>query len=334
MSADRIIMGHGGGGELSRRLLSEHILPRLSNPLLDPLMDSALLPRPGGRLCMTTDSFVVHPLSFPGADIGRLAICGTVNDLAVMGARPLALSLGLILEEGLRISTLERVLDSIAQAAQEAQVSIVTGDTKVIEHREGEGLMINTSGLGVLPSGLNLSPAQIQAGDLLLLSGIPAEHGLAVLSAREGLGFETGIQSDAAPLNSLIEAMLAAGEIHFLRDPTRGGVAGVLADLVEETGLGLEVEEGRIPMSSQVQHLSEALGLDTLNVANEGKLLAVLPPESAPAVLAACRAHPLGRRAALIGQMIAQTRPLAELITGIGRRRIQRPYGEDLPRIC
>ncbi|MBU0552801.1 hydrogenase expression/formation protein HypE [Myxococcota bacterium] len=331
----QVLMAHGGGGELTRQLLVERVLPRLANPLLNPLLDSAILERPSGRVCLTTDSFVVQPLFFPGGDIGRLAVCGTVNDLTCLGARPLGLSLALILEEGLELETLERVIDSLARTAEEAGVPIITGDTKVIERQRGDGILINTTGIGVLPEGLDLRPARINAGDLVILTGVPAEHGLAILSVREGLGFETALASDAAPLNGLAAPLLALPGLRFMRDPTRGGVAGVLADLVEETGLSVEIEERALPLSPIVRHASEMLGLDPLNVANEGKLVIVIAPADASTALARLRAHPLGRHAAIIGQIKPSTPPLAELITAIGGRRIiQRPMAEATPRIC
>lgn len=332
----RVLMAHGGGGELTRALLAEHVLPRLGNELLSPLLDSAVLPRPDGRLCFTTDSFVVAPLVFPGGDIGRLAVCGTVNDLAVMGARPLALSLGLVIEEGLPMALLDRVLDSVAAAAAEAGVPVATGDTKVIERRGEDGLIVNTAGVGVLPEGFAVDASRIEPGDALLVSGHLAEHGLAVLSVREGLAFETEIESDAAPLNGLVQAMLATGgDVKFLRDPTRGGLAGVLADLAEDSGLSLEVDEAALPLTRAVLGAAELLGLDPLTVANEGKVVAAVAAADAERVLAACRAHPLGRDAALVGRFTKAAPPLVELLTrGGGRRLVSRPYGEQLPRIC
>jgi len=333
---DRIVLAHGGGGELTRRLLAEHVFPKLSNDLLDPLMDSAVLPGTPGRLCLTTDSYVVQPLEFPGGDIGRLAVCGTVNDLAVMGARPLALSLALVIEEGLSFSLLERIIDSIAAAAREADVPIATGDTKVIEKRRGDGLIITTAGIGSIPDGLELEAGRIETGDEIVLSGAVAEHGLAVMSAREGLGLETRLKSDAAPLAGMIAGLLASGAgVKFMRDPTRGGVAGVLADLVEDTGLGVEIEEKAVPITPAARHTAELLGLDPLTVANEGKIVAVVSKGDGERAAAALREHPFGRDAAVVGRIIAGDPPLAELITEIGGRRIvQRPYGEELPRIC
>ncbi len=333
---DQILLAHGGGGELTRQLIEQHILPRLGNRLLDPLTDSAVLPRPGGRVALTTDTYVVQPLEFPGGDIGRLAVCGTVNDLAVMGARPLALSLGLVLEEGLPFALLDRILDSIAAAADEAGVAVATGDTKVIERRRGDGLMINTAGLGELRDDARLDAARIQPGDAVLFSGRIAEHGLAVMSAREHLTFQTALLSDAAPLTGLVAALLESGaEVKFLRDATRGGVAGVLADLAEATGLTLEIDEARIPLSAAARNTAELLGLDPLTVANEGKLVAVVAEADAERALAACRAHALGRHGAVVGAFVDAAPPLAELLTRSGgRRMVMRPYGEELPRIC
>ncbi len=334
---DRIVLAHGGGGELTARLIREHILPVIGNDRLNPLTDGAMLGRCDGCLVMTTDSFVVQPLEFPGGDIGRLAVCGTVNDLAMMGAMPVALSLGLILEEGLELALLDRVLASLAAAANEACVAIVTGDTKVIERRGGgEGLLINTAGIGRCLDGATLDVRRIRPGDAVILSGRIAEHGLAVMSRREGLEFSSTLVSDVAPLHGLVEAVLASGaDVKFLRDPTRGGVAGVLADLAQESGWSIEVQEGRIPISRAARHAAEMLGLDPLTVANEGKCVFVCSAGDADRVVAACRSHPRGRDAAVIG-VVTETRPaLAELVTESGGRRVvQKPYGEELPRIC
>lgn len=332
----QIILAHGGGGELTRRLIDEEILPRLGNNLLNPLGDSALLPRPDGPVCMTTDAYVVDPLVFPGGDIGRLAVCGTVNDLAVAGAQPLAMSLAMVLEEGLDLQTFRTVLDSIARAGQEAGVVVATGDTKVVEQRGGPGMTITTAGLGVVHKDVRLLPTRIAPGDALLLSGRLAEHGLAVMSVRRNLSFQTDLRSDVAPLNELTTVLLdCEADVKFMRDPTRGGLAGVVTDLAEQTALTLEVDESAIPLSPAAKNTADMLGLDPLTVANEGKLLAVVAGDSADRALEACRSHPLGRQAAIVGHFTDATPPLAELITrGGGRRVIQRPYGEELPRIC
>lgn len=335
-AGERILLAHGGGGELTRRLLEERLLPRLNNELLAPLDDSAVLPPVSGRICLTTDAYVVRPLEFPGGDIGRLAVCGTVNDLAVMGARPLALSLALIIEEGLPFETLDRITGSIAAAAEEASVPIASGDTKVVESGGGDGLTITTAGVGELRDDARLDAGRIEPGDRLIISGGIAEHGLAVMAVRDGLDIGTRIVSDAAPLTGLVGVLLDSGaDVKFLRDPTRGGVAGVLADLVEDSGWSAEIDETAVPVTAGARHFAEMLGLDPLTVANEGKLVAVVDAAGAETALAACRDHPLGLNAAVVGRFVENDPPLAELITEIGGRRIiQRPYGEELPRIC
>ncbi len=336
MDFDKIVLAHGGGGDLTKTLIEERIITRFGNDVLNSMMDSAILPRPNGRICMTTDSFVVQPIEFPGGDIGRLAVCGTINDIAVMGAEPIALSLGLIIEEGLSFDTLDRILDSIADTANEAGVRIVTGDTKVIERRNGDGIMINTTGIGVLPEGGGPRTGAIVEGDVIIINGTIADHGLAVMSAREGLTFDTSLETDAAPLNGLIKEILnTSADVKFMRDPTRSGIAGVAADLCEETGLSIDLFEEKIPISTTARHTAETLGLDPLLVANEGKVIVVCPAVDADAVLAACKAHEYGRDAAVIGTFTKQSPALVELVSRIGGRRIvQRPYGEELPRIC
>ncbi|MEP0842520.1 MAG: hydrogenase expression/formation protein HypE [Phycisphaerae bacterium] len=321
---------------MTRRLIAERVLPKLTNSLLAPLADSAVLSGVTGRIAFTTDAFVVQPLEFPGGDIGRLAVCGTVNDLAVMGATPKALSLALVLEEGLPLDVLDRVIDSIARAAREADVVVAAGDTKVVEHRRGDGMIVTTAGLGVMREGVEISPRRVGPEDVILISGRIADHGLAVMSAREGLAFETVLLSDVAPLGTLAAAAFASGaDVKFMRDPTRGGLAGVAADLAEETGLSIELDETAIPLSRSARHTAEVLGLDPLTVANEGKIVAVTAEQDAPALLDAWRAHPLGREAAVIGRFVEASPPLVELLTRAGGRRIvQRPYGEELPRIC
>lgn len=333
---ERILLAHGGGGELTKSFIEKHILPRLGNPTLNALSDSAILGNIKGRICMTTDSFVVQPLEFPGGDIGRLAICGTVNDLAVMGAIPKAISLALIMEEGLELNFFDRVLDSIKSAAQEADVEIVTGDTKVIEHQRGDGLMINTTGIGVLPDKSAISINDIESGDVIIINGGIAEHGLAVMCKREGLGFETELKSDVAPLNGLIQSILDAGtSVKFMRDPTRSGIAGVFADIVEATKLTVEINEKNIPLSSVAKHTSEMLGLDPLTVANEGKVVIIAKANDAEKIVRICREHRYGKNTAIIGHVVDRKPALVELITeSSGRRIVQRPYGEELPRIC
>lgn len=334
--ADCVMLAHGGGGESTSRLIAEHLLPQLDNALLSPLTDAAVVPWDGSRLAFTTDSYVVTPLEFPGGDIGRLAVCGTVNDLAVMGAIPVALSLGLILEEGLPFATLDRIVASIRDACAEAGARVVTGDTKVIERRSGGGLMINTAGVGRLPGEIRLGVERVQPGDAILISGTLADHGLTIMAARAGLEFESTLRSDAAPLLAMIQQVLmCGGDIKFLRDPTRGGLAGVLADISERREVSIDISESRLPISPTARHAAELLGLDPLTVANEGKLVCICAAADAPAVLRAMKADPHGRDAAMIGHVTDAQPPLVELATRAGGRRVvQRPYGEELPRIC
>lgn len=331
-----ILRAHGGGGEMMGNLVRDHILSRLSNPTLDALTDGAVLPTTGSSIVFTTDSYVVDPLEFPGGDIGRLAVCGTVNDLAVMGGHPIGLSLSLVVEEGFELDRLDRVVDSVANAAREASVKIVTGDTKVIERTSGTGLMINTAGVAELDSRVSVGVDRIEPDDAVLVNGTIGDHGLAVISVRNGLEFETTIESDVAPLNGMIAALIDAGiDIHFMRDATRGGIAGVLADISEHTGMSVEIDDEKIPRLPAVHMAAEILGLDLLSVANEGKVILVLPPQQVDRALTVMRDHSLGRRAGCIGRLVQSELPLVEMIlTGGGRRIVQRPYGEELPRIC
>ncbi len=343
-AADRVVLAHGGGGELMNRLIRDHVVAALGHEHLAPLDDGAVLPPQDGELVFTTDSYVVTPLEFPGGDIGRLAVAGTVNDLAVMGADPVALSLGLILEEGLAFQVLDRIMTSIARTAEEAGVWIVTGDTKVIERRAGGGvgaadaggLFINTSGVGTRRRQLGLDVSRVAGGDAILVNGRIAEHGLTVMSVRNGIEFETALQSDAAPLNHLIRGVLDCGaDVKFLRDATRGGVAGVLADISESRGLSIEIDEARLPMSATARHAAEMLGLDPLTTANEGVVVAIVAGSDAERVQAAMRANPRGGYAACVGRVTDRQPAVAELLTRVGGRRVvQRPYGEELPRIC
>ncbi len=335
-STERVMLAHGGGGELTGRLIEEHFLPKLSNPALSTLTDGAIVPINGTPVVFTTDSFVVTPLEFPGGDIGRLAVCGTVNDLAVMGAIPTALSLGIILEEGLPMDLLDRVIASIARSAQEADVPVVTGDTKVIERRGEGGMYINTAGVGGLHPGAHLDLARIVPGDVVLVSGTLADHGLTIMSVRAGIAFDSDLRSDAAPLNELVARLLECGaDIKFLRDPTRGGLAGVLADISARANVSIEINEASVPITSTARHAAEMLGLDPLSVANEGKLVCVVAHDDASKALKILHAHRHGKQAAIIGRVTDASPPLVELRTRIGGRRIvQRPYGEELPRIC
>lgn len=350
-----IVMGHGSGGRMMADLIQHLFAPLFSNELLAQLGDSTVIDlsqivngntqhtarntqhaTPGARLAFTTDSFVVSPLIFPGGDIGELAVNGTVNDLAMSGARPLFLSAGFILEEGLPMETLGQMAASAAAACQEAGVQLVAGDTKVVNKGHGDGLYINTSGIGVIPPGVDIAPDHARPGDAVIVSGTLGDHGMAIMSVREGLEFETRIESDTAPLNGLVEAMLAAApEIHCLRDATRGGLAAVLNELAAASHSGIEFDERRVPVRPEVHAACEMLGLDPLYVANEGKLVAIVPEAAADALLAAMNAHPLGRAAARIGQVVADHLGLVVARTGIGGSRVvDLPAGELLPRIC
>ena len=333
---DRILLGHGGGGQLSSQLLESVFLPAFGNPILDRLGDQAILELPGGRVAFTTDSYVVTPTFFPGGDIGRLAVCGTVNDLAVGGARPLYIAAAFILEEGLAIAELRRVVESMRSAALEAGVSIVTGDTKVVGKGSGDKVYITTSGIGIVPAGVNISADRARPGDAVILSGTIGDHGLAIIAARQDLGLEGTLVSDTAPLNGLVARMLVAGgEVHALRDPTRGGLAATLCEIARASRVGVEIDEGRIPLREDVKGACEILGLDPLVVANEGKLVAFVGERDAAAVLDAMRAHPLGRDAVRIGTVTAEHPNLVVLRTGIGGTRVlDPPHGELLPRIC
>jgi len=330
-------MAHGGGGRLTQMLIERMFRPAFRNPALETLHDGAVLEVDGVRLAFTTDSFVVSPLFFPGGDIGELAVNGTVNDLAMCGARPLYLSLGLILEEGFPMEDLWRVVRSIQKAAQEAGVEVATGDTKVVDRGKGDGVFINTTGLGLIPAGINISPLQARPGDAVLINGAVAVHGIAILSVREGLKFETTLESDTAALNGLVEALLGAvgSEVHVLRDPTRGGVASALNEIASSAGVGVVLQETGIPIGDEVRGACEILGLDPLYVANEGKCLAVVSPQASEAALEAMRSHPLGREAAIIGQVVEQHPGTVVLRSRVGGKRVvDMLSGEQLPRIC
>ncbi len=330
-----IVIGHGGGGKLSSELVEHLFLPAFRNAALENLSDSSVIEVPAGRLAFSTDSFVVQPLFFPGGSIGDLAVNGTVNDLAMSGAKPLYLSAGFILEEGLSLSTLAGIVDRMASAARRAGVAIVTGDTKVVEKGHGDGVYINTAGIGVIPAGIDIGPSKAQPGDAVILSGTVGDHGMAVMSVREGLQFETVIESDCAPLHGLVAEILAAGEVHALRDPTRGGVASTLNEIAAASAVGVLLEDSRIPVLPDVQSACDLLGMDPIYVANEGKLIAIVAASSAGAVLAAMRRHPLGQRAERIGEVTANHPGLVVTRTAIGGTRvIPMQLGEPLPRIC
>jgi hydrogenase expression/formation protein HypE len=335
-AGDRILLGHGSGGRLSAELIRKLFVPLFRNPTLERLEDQAILPLGEMRLAFTTDSFVVKPLFFRGGDIGSLAVHGTVNDLAMGGAMPVALSAAFIVEEGLPVETLTRVAASMARAAAAAGVEIVTGDTKVVEKGKGDGLFINTTGIGLVREGVSLSAAAARPGDAVLVSGYLGDHGIAIMAEREGLEFDSPVESDSAALHTLVAAMLdASGGIRALRDPTRGGLSSTLNEIAEQSRVGIAIEERAIPVREAVRGACELLGLDPLYVANEGKLVAIVAPEAVEAVLAAMRAHPLGRDAARIGVITAANPGLVTLRTPLGTSRVvDMLSGDQLPRIC
>lgn len=336
-----VVLGHGGGGALSAELIAQVFLPAFGNPVLDRLGDSCVLDvadeiAGGGRLAFSTDSYVVRPLFFPGGSIGELAVNGTVNDLAMSGARPLFLSAGFVIEEGFPLADLAEIARRMGAAARRAGVAIVTGDTKVVERGHGDGCYVNTSGIGIVPPGVALSPTSIRPGDAILVSGTLGDHGMAIMSVREGLSFEAEIASDSSSLHDLVRAMLAAcPAIRTLRDPTRGGVAASLNEIAALAGCGIVIDERAVPVRPTVASACELLGLDPLQVANEGKLLAVVPAEGMAAVLAAIHAHEHGRDATVLGHVVADHPGLVVMRTTIsGTRVVPMPIGEQLPRIC
>lgn len=332
---DFVQLAHGSGGRLSQELVESLFGIIFSNPYLDRMDDSAVL-EAQGKLACTIDSHVVSPLFFPGGDIGRLAITGTVNDLAMSGAKPLYISTGFIMEEGLSLSDLEILVRSMRSAADEAGVMIVAGDTKVVERGAADGLFITTSGIGVIPPGVEISASRVEPGDKIIVSGTIGDHGTTILSRREGMAFESQLRSDCAPLGDLVAVMLAASpDIHAMRDPTRGGLAATLNEIAAASDVALELEESNIPYNSQVRAACELLGLDPLSLANEGKLVAFVPPGAESDVLEAMRAHPHGSEAAIIGEAVAGEKARVYLRTQLGSRRVlAMPSGEQLPRIC
>lgn len=333
---DKIVLGHGGGGRLSANLLRDVFLPLFANPILDRLDDQAVVEIGGRRIAFTTDSFVVKPLFFPGGNIGSLAVHGTVNDLAMGGAAPLYLSAAFIVEEGFPIESLQRIAASMADAAKSAGVAIVTGDTKVVERGKGDGVYINTTGIGLVPEGVRMSADSARPGDLVILSGSIGDHGTAIMASREGLDFETTIVSDSAALHGLVAAMLeVTREIRVMRDPTRGGVSSALNEIASQSGVSIEIDEKRIFVREEVRGACELLGLDPLYVANEGKLVAIVAPEVADDVLGAMRAHELGRDASIIGAVGTKYPGQVTLRTTFGSTRIVDLLpGDQLPRIC
>jgi hydrogenase expression/formation protein HypE len=331
-----LMLAHGGGGQLTDQLLDQSILPRLHNLALDELLDSATFDPADQRVALTIDSYVVQPLRFPGGDIGRLCVSGTVNDLAVCGATPAGIALSFILAEGLERALFDEIMNSIASTAAEANVNIVTGDTKVVGRAQADGMYVTTAGVGLVPRGRQLHPRRVKAGDVLIINGPIADHGLAVMLAREMPDMHSALRSDVAPLNGLIAQLLGAvPDVVFMRDATRGGLAGLAADLAQRTKLHVVLDEARIPIRPETLHAAELLGIDPLDVANEGKVVIVVREADAAAALSALRTHPLGKEADIIGLIDASADGLCELRTTIGGRRIvQKPYGEQLPRIC
>jgi hydrogenase expression/formation protein HypE len=332
---ERVVIGHGSGGRLSHDLVERVFLPGFGLAAPRSLDDAAILDWSGGELAFTTDCHVVQPLFFPGGDIGRLAICGTVNDLAMVGAQPVALTVGFILEEGLAFETLDRVVRSMRAAAEEANIILAAGDTKVVERGKADGLFINTSGIGRFTDGAPIRGSGAMQGDVVILSGAIGDHGMAVLSAREGLRLEAHVTSDVAPLYGLTTAMRQAGNISAMRDPTRGGLATTMKEIAAQSGVCVELDEPAIPIHGPVHAACEVLGFDPMYVANEGKLVACVPAGDANRILAAMRAHPLGSEAAIIGRVIEGPKGQVRMRTSIGGTRIVDMLpGEMLPRIC
>lgn len=357
--SDRILLAHGGGGQLSYEFIRRHILPRFKNDTLAKLGDSAEINLDSNRVCFTADSYVVKPLFFNGGDIGKLAVCGTVNDLAVAGSRPVALALSLIIEEGFEFELLEKILDSISRSAKENNIDIVTGDTKTVETGAAEKIFINTAGIGVKIPGVDLGVEKIAAGDKIIINGTIGDHGLTIICQREGIRFQSQLKSDCAglaeltckllksvsginpvrnktPRNSASRLTGISNGVKFMRDPTRGGLAATLNEISRISALSIEIHEPDIPVKPVVQAAADMLGFDVLTIANEGKFIAIVPPQSAKRCLEICKNHPLGSDASIIGEVV-ETRdtPIVELVTRIGGRRIvQMPYGRELPRIC
>ena len=337
----KIVLGHGGGGKLGNELVENLFLPAFSNESLDKLSDSAQLDvaellKDGGRLAYSTDSFVVQPLFFRGGNIGHLAVCGTVNDVAMSGAKPLFLSAGFIIEEGFEIESLGRIVNSMGEMAKRAGIQIVTGDTKVVERGKGDGLFINTSGIGVIPKDVNIAPNLAREGDVVILSGEIGLHGIAIMSEREGLDFDAPIESDCANLNFLVGDILSVTkEIHVLRDPTRGGIASSLNEIAKAANVGIRIYDGKVPVPNIVRGACEMLGLDPFYVANEGKLLAILPKEHAEEVLDKMRQNEFGTKAVIIGEVVGEHPKMVVAKTAFGSTRVvDLQLGEQLPRIC
>ncbi len=331
-----ITLAHGSGGKAAHDLVAEFFLPYFDNPILKALDDQGVFPVESGRLAFTTDSYVVYPLFFRGGDIGRLAICGTVNDVAMCGAKPLFLSVAFVIEEGFRVEELERILVSMRDASREADVAVVTADTKVVERGACDGLFVNTSGVGVVPPGVEISANRVQEGDAVLVSGPIGEHGVAIISEREGISFESEVSSDCAPLAGMVNAILTAGlRPHAMRDPTRGGLATTLNEIASSSGVEIEIEEELVPVTAAVRNACDLLGFDPLYVANEGKLVAFVPEKEADKTLNVMTASKYGKDAARIGTVTASGNARVFVRTSIGGRRfVDMLVGEQFPRIC
>jgi len=335
----KILLAHGGGGRLSHNLIANTILPRFNNDKLAQLGDSALLELGCSSVYFTTDNFVVKPLFFNGGDIGKLAVCGTVNDLAVAGAKPVALSLSLIIAEGFEFDLLDKILGSVADTARSAGVEIVTGDTKVVEAGAADGIFINTAGVGVKINGTDISCGRIEPGDKIIINGTIGDHGMTIISQREGMKFDSPLQSDCACLNGLVSRLTEefASEIKFMRDPTRGGLSATLNEIASSSGYGVEIREADIPVGRTVRAAADMLGFDLLEIANEGKVVMIVSEDSAEQIIEICKSDPLGGDSAIIGRMTdaGDGDAVVEQITKIGGRRVvQMPYGRELPRIC
>ena len=334
---EKILLAHGGGGQLSDELVRKTILARLGEKRPQGLEDSARINLSSKSICFTTDSYVVKPLFFNGGDIGKLAVCGTINDLAVAGSKPLALSLSFIIETGLEFSVLEKILDSIAKTARENNVHIVTGDTKTVDVGQADKIFINTAGIGEKIKNANLGFNKIKAGDKIIISGSIGDHGITIISQREGIKFQTKLKSDCAALAGLTcKIFEKTSGVGFMRDPTRGGLAATLNEICRQTRLGIEIVQSKIPVNPTVQAAADMLGFDVLEIANEGKFVTIVSPDCAAKVIKICKNHPLGKRASIIGQITKGGKlPVVEMETIIGGRRIvQMPYGRELPRIC
>jgi len=332
---DKVILAHGSGGRLSHDMIERLLMPHLANPVLGRMNDSAVIELKG-RIAFTTDSYIIKPIFFPGGDIGRLAVCGTINDLATSGAEPKYLSLGLIIEEGLPIADLEVIMASVSETAKEAGVLVVTGDTKVVDHGSADGIFINTSGIGIIPEGIDISGANAKEGDSVIITGTIGDHGIAVMAQREGLEFTVPVESDCAPLNGLVSDILKVSEnIHCLRDPTRGGLATTLNEISQQSDVGIRIYEDKIPVKDAVRGMCEILGFDPLYIANEGKMVVIAASEDAETIIAALRKNRYGRDAVVIGEVAAQHKGRVVLKTGLGASRIiDMPAGDLLPRIC